>query len=50
MSDDDDGRLTSGKQPRRPRVVLVWALLVVVAWLAVGGFGGPLAGRLSEVQ
>ena len=45
-SSGDDGRHTRG----RPRRVLVTALLVVVAWLAVGGVGGPYAGRLSEVQ
>jgi RND superfamily putative drug exporter len=26
------------------------ALLAVLAWLAIGGIGGPLVGRLSEVQ
>ena len=26
------------------------ALLAVLAWLAIGGVGGPLVGRLSEVQ
>ncbi|WP_245889200.1 MMPL family transporter [Knoellia remsis] len=34
----------------RPRAVLLAALLVVLAWLAVGGIGGPAVGRLSEVQ
>lgn len=30
-----------------PRVI---AAILVLAWLAVGGIGGPLVGRLSEVQ
>ena len=29
---------------------VVYAVVVVVAWLAIGGVGGPTVGRLSEVQ
>ena len=29
---------------------LVYVLVVVAAWLAIGGVGGPTVGRLSEVQ
>ncbi|HEX8973846.1 MMPL family transporter [Oryzihumus sp.] len=37
--------------PGRTRVVrLVAVLLVVLAWFAIGSIGGPLVGRLSEVQ
>ncbi|MEP6651424.1 MAG: MMPL family transporter, partial [Lapillicoccus sp.] len=39
--------MTRGTQARGVRWV---ALLMVLAWLAVGGIGGPLVGRLSEVQ
>jgi putative drug exporter of the RND superfamily len=34
---------------RRPRLFTI-VLLVVVAWLAIGGIGGPLFGQLSSVQ
>lgn len=43
----------AGERPSRAgRAVRRGALLLValVAWLAVGGVGGPLVGRLSEVQ
>jgi RND superfamily putative drug exporter len=29
---------------------MVYVLVVVVAWLAIGGVGGPTVGRLSEAQ
>ncbi|KGN38432.1 MMPL family transporter [Knoellia subterranea] len=41
-------RVASG--PGRPRLVLLAALAIIVAWLAVGSVGGPATGRLSEVQ
>ncbi|KGN33143.1 membrane protein [Knoellia sinensis KCTC 19936] len=37
-------------RPGRPRLVLLAALAIIVAWLAVGSVGGPATGRLSEVQ
>ncbi|GGB89081.1 membrane protein [Knoellia flava TL1] len=37
-------------ESRRPRRVILGALVVLVAWLAVGAVGGPATGRLSEVQ
>src|SRR6478609_10306947 len=42
-----DGHMTRGAGARGVRWV---ALLMVVAWLVVGSIGGPLVGRLSEVQ
>ncbi len=39
--------MTRGAGARGVRWV---ALLMVLAWLGVGGIGGPLVGRLSEVQ
>src|SRR6478735_4941029 len=42
-----DGHMTRGAGARGVRWV---ALLMVLAWLVVGGIGGPLVGRLSEVQ
>src|SRR3954469_23234773 len=39
--------MTRGAGGRRVRWV---ALLMVLAWLAIGAIGGPLVGRLSEVQ
>ncbi|MCB1252109.1 MAG: hypothetical protein KDB39_02435, partial [Austwickia sp.] len=49
------GRVGSGgahaipqqRRTRRPRLV---AALVVLLWLAVSAVGGPLVGRLAEVQ
>ena len=39
------------RAPGRTRVVrLVAVLLVVLAWFAIGSVGGPLVGKLSEVQ
>ncbi len=35
---------------RRPRRVLLGAVLVLVAWFAVGGLGGAAQGKLSGVQ
>lgn len=35
---------------KNPRSVVVAALLVVIAWFGVGGVGGQLIGKLSEVQ
>ncbi len=47
----DDGRhVAPEERGKRPRIVIVGALVVVLVWLAVGAFGGPLSGRLSEVQ
>jgi RND superfamily putative drug exporter len=40
---------TSTKRSRRPRSFTV-AALIVVAWLALGGIGGPLFGELNKVQ
>jgi RND superfamily putative drug exporter len=34
---------------RRPEFFVI-ALLVVIAWFGIGGFAGPLAGQLSDVQ
>ena len=35
---------------RRPRWVLLLAVLVLLAWLVVGGLGGTAQGQLSGVQ
>ena len=35
---------------RRPRSVLLLAVVVLLVWLVVGGVGGQYTGRLSEVQ
>jgi RND superfamily putative drug exporter len=35
---------------RRPRKVLLGAVLVLLAWLVVGGFGGTAQGKLAGVQ
>jgi RND superfamily putative drug exporter len=45
-SDDD------GPGSRRVRCLLTWVLpaLVVVGWIAIGGFAGPYAGKLADVQ
>ena len=42
----------SGRRPTAAPgcAALVYAVVVVVAWLAIGGVGGPTVGRLSEVQ
>ena len=40
---------TTRKPSRRPRSFTI-AALVVVAWLALGGIGGPLFGELNKVQ
>ncbi len=37
------------ERPRGRRAVRWVAALAVLAWLAIGGVGGPLVGRLSEV-
>ncbi len=54
MDDGDDVGTDAGtdaaRRRRRPRRVLIWAVVVVLAWLAAGGVGGQYAGRLSEVQ
>ncbi len=47
----DEGRhLAPDERGKRPRIVIVGALLAVLVWLVIGGIGGPLTGRLSEVQ
>jgi RND superfamily putative drug exporter len=43
----DDGYMPGTSTQRTVRWV---AALAVLAWLALGGLGGPLVGRLSEVQ
>lgn len=48
MSDASGGRHGSNRPKGRAAVRWV-ALLAVLAWLAIGGVGGPLVGRLSEV-
>src|SRR5215217_1060114 len=48
MSDASRGRRGSSKPKGRSAVRWV-AALAVLAWLAIGGVGGPLVGRLSEV-
>lgn len=35
---------------KNPRSVVAVALLIVVAWLGIGGVGGQLIGKLSQVQ
>ncbi len=35
---------------RRPRIVIVVSLLVLLVWLVVGGLGGQAQGKLSGVQ
>ncbi len=41
----------AGPRRRTPGRGIRWvALLIVVAWLAIGGIGGPLVGQLSSVQ
>jgi len=51
MSHDDDGRhVAATTRSTRPRIAVIGALLVVLAWLMVGAFGGQYSGRLSEVQ
>lgn len=35
---------------KNPRSVVIAALLIVVAWLGVGGVGGQFIGKLSQVQ
>ena len=44
------GRHRGTRAPHRQRTVRLAALGVVLAWLAIAGVGGPLVGRLSEVQ
>ncbi|MGO4360026.1 MMPL family transporter [Terrabacter sp. 2TAF16] len=48
MSDASAGRHGSSRPKGRAAVRWV-AALAVLAWLAIGGVGGPLVGRLSEV-
>ena len=48
MSDASRGRRGSTRPQGRGAVRWV-AALAVLAWLAIGGVGGPLVGRLSEV-
>lgn len=38
------------QRARRPRKVLLGAVLVLLAWLVVGGLGGQAQGKLSGVQ
>lgn len=35
---------------KNPRSVVVAALLIVIAWFGIGGVGGQLIGKLSQVQ
>ena len=37
-------------RPRTGRAVVWSAVVVAIAWLAIGGVAGPLSGKLSEVQ
>jgi RND superfamily putative drug exporter len=46
MTSNDQRMGRTGRAARRG----VLLLLALVAWLAIGGVGGPLVGRLSEVQ
>lgn len=39
-----------GGRVKNPRVVVVVALLIVLAWLGIGGLGGQSVGKLSQVQ
>src|SRR4051794_21932109 len=48
MTGDTQGRPRSTRPKGRSAVRWV-AALAVLAWLAIGGVGGPLVGRLSEV-
>ncbi len=41
---------TRSSDARRPRRVLIGAVLVILAWLVVGGLGGAAQGKLSGVQ
>ena len=42
----DDARASA----RRPRIAIWGALLVVLAWLVIGGLGGSAQGKLAGVQ
>ena len=46
MTSNDQRTRRPGRAARRG----VLLLLALVAWLTIGGLGGPLVGRLSEVQ
>src|SRR3954467_9676478 len=48
MTDEPKGRHGSTR-PKGRRAVRWIAALAVLAWLTIGGVGGPLVGRLSEV-
>jgi RND superfamily putative drug exporter len=37
-------------QVKNPRSVVVAAFLIIVAWFGIGGVGGQLVGKLSQVQ
>jgi RND superfamily putative drug exporter len=54
MTDEVDTRPADQEQPERrsPARLLRWGLpvLLLVVWLAIGGLGGPIQGKLSEVQ
>jgi RND superfamily putative drug exporter len=54
MTDEVDTRPAEQDQPERraPARLLRWGLpaLLLVLWLAVGAIGGPIQGKLSEVQ
>ena len=39
-----------GGRVKNPRAVVVVALLIVLAWLGIGGLGGQSVGKLSQVQ
>ncbi|RZK95686.1 MAG: hypothetical protein EOP30_03130, partial [Rhodococcus sp. (in: high G+C Gram-positive bacteria)] len=42
--------MTTTARPRPVRLRWILPALLVIVWLAVGGFGGPFAGKLSTVQ
>ncbi len=47
---DDAAPADSRQRARRPRKVIWGAVLVLIAWLVVGGLGGSAQGKLSGVQ
>ncbi|MEO8829588.1 MMPL family transporter [Lapillicoccus sp.] len=51
-AEQSDQTSPGGRTPEQGarKAVRIVAALAVLAWLAIGGIGGPLVGRLSEVQ